>query len=79
MIKKSWLYINIFAIILLILSLFSSTVIAEIIVPIQNQDQVDISVNTDVQFDQTSGLYTYTYSVTSLATLSQQEVASICC
>ncbi len=57
---------------LLIISSFAK---ADIIVPFQKLDQVDVSIEVDVQYDGASQLYTYNYSVTSL-TSSIQNVES---
>lgn len=38
---------------------------AAIIVPVQDQSQVDVSVESDVQFDAAAGLYTYGFVVTN--------------
>ena len=38
---------------------------AEIIVPVIDQSRVDVTVSIDVQFDALTGLYTYSYELTS--------------
>lgn len=48
---------------------------AQIIVPVQDQSQVDVTVSVEVQFDPATSLYAYDYLVTSGAT-SAQEVES---
>jgi len=46
---------------------------AQIIVPVIDQSQVDVTVSSDVQFDSTTNLYTYSYEVASSG-LSVQNV-----
>ena len=46
---------------------------AVVITPPQRQDLVNVSVDGNVQYDSATSLYTYTYSITSLAT-SQQDI-----
>lgn len=38
---------------------------AQIIVPVQDQSQVDVTISVDVQFDTATDLYTYTYELTN--------------
>jgi hypothetical protein len=45
---------------------------AQIIVPVQDQSQVDVTVSVDVQFVSAANLYTYNYLVTSNATSAQE-------
>lgn len=48
---------------------------AQILVPVQEQNRVDVIVSTEVEFDPATNLYTYNYQVTS-SSQSEQEVAS---
>ena len=50
---------------------FQNSAFAEIIIPFEKADKVDVSVETDVQFDAVSGLYTYNYTITSQSTSQQ--------
>ena len=57
------------------IGLFPTLGQAEILIPVIPTNQVDVTVAVDVKFDTASQLYTYTYSVTSLAT-NQQNIES---
>lgn len=61
---------------IVILTTFLATVahpaMAQILIPVQDQSQVDVTVDTDVQFDDVTGLYTYSYTVTNGPTALQE-------
>ena len=68
------LTLSIFIALLLLITTFYES-FATVITPPERQDQVEVSVKFDVQFDSATKLYTYTYTVTSLPT-SKQEIDS---
>lgn len=48
---------------------------AQILIPVQDQSRVDVTISVNVQFDTATGLYTYDYQVAS-SNLSEQDVWS---
>ena len=56
----------------LLLSAGANHVTAAFIIPPQDQSQVDVTVQTDVQFDPATALYTYSYTATNGPTASQE-------